>query len=389
MSLSFFLVLGIFLYLLGGISMFALGSRANEWYRVNDNQTSSHLKINWYHVLALLFFALICGIRFRVGADCESYVREYEILKDGSGLSNRQTIEPLFSFFTNVLAALDADRILFLGWFAFIEILFLYRALRVRSFLLSFAGLILILGPHFLSWNNGLRQVIAALVFLYATEQLLDKKKVICFFVWVFIASLMHKSALLLLPLVLVYYYNKKPVVFVSLFILSVCVYLGQFGSPRLDLADVERVLSLLGYDDYSSRIDYYAGLEATVQRYGPRRLLLLFNYIFIVLFGERMDRYYEGDHFYRVSYFFFMIYACFTEALLSFKSLFSRPFLFFMPFFLIITAYLLHYLKNTNKTHLYVLALLLSCSYSIINAVAEFQLPEEFAVYKLIFFHP
>lgn len=374
------LFISIATYLFMALTMYQLGLKqiAHSRYRAYDNV---------YLLGAILFFALMCGLRYRCGADCESYVDGYNRLLAGNSISTyREYIEPLYEYPSIFMAHLRVGRVIYLGFWALIEISFFFLALRTRNYLLPFVGLVLILGPHFGSWNNGIRQTIASCIFVYALVGILDGKKWWSYFAWITVAFFMHKSSLLLIPLFFLKYYNVKPKVYFSVIILLVCVYIGQTGVLRPAFNGAEQLLSFMEYESYAERFDTILDAEATIKSYGPRRIILLASYLMIIFFSKKMDSFYPNDRLFRVSFFLFMIYACATELVIGYTSLLTRPFLFFMPFLLICSGYLLNYLKKTKKDIWYVTALIVLCSFSLMSSVASYRNPDEMELYKFIF---
>ena len=220
------LLFGITSYIIMGVIMYRLGYGAYRQSQLLENNGRSR-EINRYVILAILFFTIICGIRFRVGKDCENYAEAIETFRLGQDIFlYLQQEEPLFVLSKALFASIGAGRVLFLGWLAFLEIVFFYSALRSRSYLFPFVGLALIMGFHFQEWNNGIRQMIASCIFVYALVSQIDrdlgKRKVWQYFIWIFVATLMHKSSVLLLPLLLVAFYNMKPQMWLSLGLLFV-----------------------------------------------------------------------------------------------------------------------------------------------------------------------
>lgn len=374
------LFISIATYLFMALTMYQLGLKqiAHSRYRAYDNV---------YLLGAILFFALMCGLRYRCGADCESYVDGYNRLLAGNSISTyREYIEPLYEYPSIFMAHLRVGRVIYLGFWALIEISFFFLALRTRNYLLPFVGLVLILGPHFGSWNNGIRQTIASCIFVYALVGILDGKKWWSYFAWITVAFFMHKSSLLLIPLFFLKYYNVKPKVYFSVIILLVCVYIGQTGVLRPAFNGAEQLLSFMEYESYAERFDTILDAEATIKSYGPRRIILLASYLMIIFFSKKMDSFYPNDRLFRVSFFLFMIYACATELVIGYTSLLTRPFLFFMPFLLICSGYLLNYIKKTKKNVWYVIALVVLCSFSLMSSVASYRNPDEMELYKFIF---
>lgn len=378
-SIISLLFMGMFMYFLGHKS-YQLTKNASL-----DCETKDYTNV--YYFIALFFFAIMCGLRFRCGADCESYVDGYERLVAGHSMSSyRDRVEPLFELIARFMAQIEVGRVIYLGVWAFIEITFFYSALRSRNYLLPFIGLVLILGPHFNSWNNGIRQVIASCIFVYAIVGLLDGGKIWKYLIWIAVAYYIHKSSLILVPLCFLKFYNVKPKAYIALVILLWSVFVGQTGAFDFAFDKAEEALSFMDYDNYAKKFDDIVEEESTITSYGPRRITLLISYILIILFSEKMDTFYEEDRLFRVSFLLFMVYACATEMLISYDIILTRPFLYCMPFLLVCSAYLLFYLKNTQRTLLFLMALVCMCSFSLIASVASYDTPQEETLYKFIF---
>lgn len=386
MGYSTLLFVSIVTYLLMALIMYRLGINTAQLAR-GIPKSKSIADNNKYFIGSILFFALMCGLRYRCGVDCESYVNGYNRLLAGNSISEyREYIEPLYEYPSKFMAHLKVGRVIYLGFWALVEISFFFLALRTRNYLLPFVGLVLILGPHFGSWNNGIRQTIASCIFVYALVGILDGKKWWSYFVWITVAFFMHKSSLLLVPLFFLKYYNVKPRVYFSVIILLMCVYIGQTGILKSAFNGAEQLLSFMEYESYAERFDTILDAEATIKSYGPRRIILLVSYLMIIFFSKKMDSFYSNDRLFRVSFFLFMIYACATELVIGYTSLLTRPFLFFMPFLLICSGYLLNYLKKTKKDIWYVTALIVLCSFSLISSIASYKNPDEMELYKFIF---
>lgn len=379
------LLISIITYLFMAVTMYQLGLYSNQKEQIIGNKAQAYNNV--YLLASLFFFAMMCGLRYRCGTDCESYASIYERLSIGLSLfSTRESVEPMFEYITRFLAWFGVGRVIYMGVWALMEISFFYLALRTRSFLLPFIGLILILGPHFCSWNNGIRQTISSCIFVYALVGILDGKKLWTYFSWITIAFFMHKSSLLLFPLFLLKYYNKDPKVFRSVIVLSICVYAGQTGIFDFIFNHAEHLLTFVGYDSYAEKFDFIMDEEASIKSYGPRRITLIISYFMIIFFSKKMDAFYSSDQLFRISFLMFMIYACATELVIGHTSLLTRPFLYFMPFLLICSGYLLNYLKKTSNVIWYGVAFMVLCSFSLISSFAVYRIPEEVALYKFIF---
>lgn len=387
MTPSITLFISVVSYLFMGIVMYTWGGKS---YRISNRALLNHSYrpyTNAYFYLSILFFALMCGLRYRCGADCESYAQGLERLIAGQSLSTyKEHDEFLFESIARIMAWLGVGRVFYMGVWAFLEIVFFYSALKTRNYLLPFIGLVLILGPHFCEWNNGLRQMIAACICVYAVVGIVDGKSIWSFFIWLIVAFFFHKSALIMIPFVSLKFYHLKPNIYISACIFLLCFYFGQSRIFEFAFKEAETVLSFLDYEGYANRFDNILTEEATITSYGPRRIVLLLSSLFIFFFCQKIDEHVKGDKFYRVSFLLFLIYTSASELFIGHTVLLLRPFLYLMPFLLICSAYLLYYLKSTKKRIWYIAAIVVFCSFSLLSSWASFSVPDEAELYKYIF---
>ena len=113
-------------------------------------------------------------------------------------------------------------------------------------------------------------------------------KKWIYFALAVFVASFMHKSALLLLPLGILIHYipNRIPNVKIQLLIVAISYLL---------MDKFENVLSVFSsfaaYAGYSeTSIDAYTLAENRTLNFGFRMWLLYFTYIIAIIYSDKMN---------------------------------------------------------------------------------------------------
>ena len=373
-SVGTYLILGIYMYYLGMCAQNGVTLRIKD-YRLFDPNI----------FISILLFALICGLRYNVGTDCENYVRYFEHIADtGSNIADYD--EPLFTAFTLLIAKINGGRVLYLAAIAFFELLFFYSAFKTRRFLYPFLGLVLILGPHFLDFNNGLRQMIVACIFVFALQQAVDNKRFLLFLLLIAFGMTIHSSAIILLLAVPVVWYKGVIDYRIASALLVLSIAISNLGIIDPILSKADGVLYLLGYDAYGDRMDYYLDMEAQISHYGPRRLIQIASYFLIVFFSKDMYRFYKRDRFFRISYLLFLIFAVFYEILASKSLLFTRPLLYLSTFWLICAAYLLNYFYKCGKTKEFWVAVFIFCSYSILSTLVDYRDPSSFYVYRYIF---
>ena len=391
----------IIFYLIFGVTLYFIADNARKADLTGDRK-NTELSL----LVLMLLFSLICGLRYRVGVDWATYYGMYQDVLNGSPLTNSELLEkePGFLGITLLMGKLHIPGFIYMGLWAFLEILFLLLALKGRYSLMPYACLLLILGPFFLLFMNGMRQVVAACAMMYATKCLVDKKDWKKYLIILLLSTLMHKSVLIMLPFLLLVFYNRLPNKYVCLGLLAAAVVAGHMPFVKNLLAMGETALSLLGYEDYAGKIEYYAEAGGAISNYGPRRIVQLLSSAAVILFSDKIERRNPGDRFFKVSYLFLLVYATAGEILISSEILFTRPFLYFMPYALVCQAYLLTYLERPEGhvtigkwqfrfpqsalISAYVIALLVCCSYTVIANLAEGGLPGETVLFKFLFLH-
>src|SRR5690554_4193783 len=87
---------------------------------------------------------------------------------------------------------------IYFGFLAFLQLFFIYRAFKDQRYLYPFLGIVILFGPEFLSWMNGIRQMLAATMFVFAI-QFIQKRQLWKYVGTIVLASLFHTSAIVLL----------------------------------------------------------------------------------------------------------------------------------------------------------------------------------------------
>ena len=161
--------LSLSVYFLFALSLFWFGKQSYE-NSLKKRIPQDLFFRDGYVWMILLIFAILSGLRYRVGADYLSYAWYFERLVEWNKIDiSYVSIEPLFEWITRVIGRfLGLSVEFYFGFLAFVQIFFLYYALRHRKFLYPYIGLVLILGQYYLCWMNGIRQEIVGCVFIFA-----------------------------------------------------------------------------------------------------------------------------------------------------------------------------------------------------------------------------
>lgn len=178
-----------------------------------------HYRSSYYCMLLLSFLPvfIVAAIRYEVGTDWPIYLDYYQWINNGT---NRFT-EELFNQMNRFISWLADDFQWLVVLVAFMSYIFLFKAICDQSLSLPLSLLIFFVSSSFFASLNQLRQAIAMPIMLYAYKYIWQKKPVSYFF-WCIVASFIHASALVYLP---IYFIGKiKPSVRWYVAFLGICV---------------------------------------------------------------------------------------------------------------------------------------------------------------------
>jgi len=383
-------VFAISLQLVFAIIFYSFGTKSARIAKYATINSNSPDKMDTYMWYAILFFTLIVSIRYNVGVDCESYADSLKSISNGiydEGREGGGKLESLGIVFAKISIFFGNSRVILLGIYGFLEAFFIWYSLKGRKELLPYIGLTIILGPIWFSLNNGLRQITVACLFTYAVQQLIDNKDWKKYLVLIVIGYFLHSSDLILLPFVFLLFYDKLPNRWLLIGLQIACVILGGTTIMNQYFSQAGAYINMLGYSGYADSLDNYINQEGLVSNYGPRRIVMLASYLFVMYKSKEMDKFYAHDKFFRVTILLSTLYACLSELFLGSFFLFSRPLTYFRVFVLISQGYLLYYLKSKKQLWLFAAALIVTCSYVILECLAVSNDLNETSTYKTILF--
>ena len=152
-----------------------------------------------YHcmmILAFLPFFLVAAIRHEVGTDWQIYLDYYQWINDGT----ESFSEPLFNLLNKLVFHTAGSFQGMVVLVAFLSYFFLFKAIEEQSISYPLSLLFFFLSAGFFASLNQLRQAIAMPVMLYAYKYIHEKKPFKYAF-WCLVASTIHISSLVYLPL--------------------------------------------------------------------------------------------------------------------------------------------------------------------------------------------
>lgn len=380
----------IIVYTLTGLTLYALGRnlalRDARMQRTFHHPTSFWSPEVW---LSILVFATVAGLRYNVGVDHLMYLQFYEDMAK-QGWITRETLEPGFLFIMKVFTNLNLHFFFYFAFLAAVQLFFVYYAFRHKKYLLPYIGLFIMLGPFFLNWMNGIRQCIVMCFFIFAVE-FIQQRKLLLYIISIILASLIHKSAYLLIPFYFLLWkpFNIGKNKYLSLGILFCAIIIGLTPTWLNISSQITSLLQLMGYDFYAENLQTIAEEESRVLAWGPSRLGDLIITILIFWLYPKMKIFYRNDKTFPYYFVLFFIGSCLYNLFVNTSHIFLRPIEYLTIFKLPLTAYMLIFCKKTHKkTLFYFLAFIaFSYIYIVIYKSSLIKNPfQDFSSYRFFF---
>lgn len=303
-----------------------------------------------------LFFAILVGMRYDVGADHMTYWILY--LEGGSG-----RFEFLFQFISSICRTIGLHPTIYFGILGLIQIVFLYLAFKDESYLFPFFAIFLFTDGLFGSWVNTIRQDIACCIWIFALNFII-KKKPFHYFLLCFLAFLFHRSAIILAILYPVFrngkdYIHNIPVQLII--VVAAFLIRGRFGTILVRLDNLISIYSnflFLGsdsghYSAYSmdSMLDEVGQHVGAVRQSGIGVVVKNVSYICIVLFSNKIKAFFKSPKLNVIYTLFFISYISYIVLPEGVWGL-ARPFQYLICTRMIMLSYLCYYLFRSKNSY-------------------------------------
>jgi hypothetical protein len=358
-------------YSITAILLFIFGNTAAKRERIYNANNRPTPFWTWEVVFSLLIFAFISGIRWQVGVDHLTYLDNYLTYKNAGYFQVDKEIG--FEFITTLFAGNNIHFTLYFGFLAFLQIFFVYYAVKNERYLMPFLGIVILLGPHYLSWMNGIRQMLAATMFIFSI-QFITKRKLLPYVITILLASTIHKSAILLIIFYFIpqrdYFKNR----YVNIGLVIATLIIGLSPTFMNAISSFENVLAFIGYDRYAERFDIIIEREREMAL-GPRRLSILMLNILNIWYAPRLKKVFKRTNYlvyFNLSFIGILLYNLFVNT----SHIFIRPVSYFTIFLALTTSYLLYYLKPRKNYHVtisFIIVLILAISYTYLSVIADY----------------
>lgn len=337
-------------------------------------------------------FAVICGMRWGVGGDFFSYYFTFANVNFQGLLSDTYEVrnnEYLWSYYVRLVS------ITRMGWFgmgltAFIQMYFFTKATKDYKWILLMLPFVMFGSKYWLDLTGAMRQMTAACIFLYVSRYI-KEKKMVRYFVLVYICSLIHRSSLILLPL---YFIPDTSVIArkknTALLIYLICIVLGQTQTISA-LANLSQIITdFLGYNMYEETIvlAFDGKIDDLQFSIGPMYLNYLLIPAFIIWYGPVLyEKYAKSIPYFNIWYTLSYVYACIFALFSQYGDMFVRISLLLVLFQMIMASLLMYelYLYRDSK---YKTAFLLFAGLFFLHTSWMIFKDPPSAIYRFIFFH-
>lgn len=342
-----------------------------------------------YFLVPILVYCIFAAIRYKVGVDCENYKTIFYDLGQYGYSYIAPNIEPGFKFIANLVYDTTGSHYLFLFILAFLQIVFLYYAQINTTYSLKYFGIALMLTGTYAGLMNGIRQYIAACVLVAIISMILNKKNWVWFIAATLLATLMHKSALLIILIgILSYVLLKKGIlnIYLQFGIIAICYLLmDKIDIPFLDF--ISSYGEQAGYD--SETIDGYTSLAATTKNFGFSSWLILLSQLVTIRYSQSMQTLNNNKASFNIIYNLFFIGVCIS---LLFYNNFTieRLNYYFIIFYPITLSIALFVMSNSTKKidkHMFYTTILILSTNFMYNLYKASTTAHESLLYKFDLF--
>ena len=371
------MLLSLLVYSLTGATLFLLGWHVNKREQQSLLQGGTKLPFySWEILLSLLVFAVIAGARYHTGYDHAMYLDQYQHLLE-TGDFSRHNFEYGFEWISRFFAWCNIHYFFYFAFWALLQIGFLYFGLRNHKHLLCWVGLGIMCGTYFLSWMNSMRQSVVVCLFV-SLIPLIKEQKILLYSIIVILAAFIHKSALILFPVLLLGFIkiDRTPNRWILLAIFTAFFLLGLKPFWIDYFTNYQWFLDLTGYQNYGNLDDPNVAGKFRSNNWGPSSCSILLSNVLMIYYYPQMKSLFRVDKL--LPYFFILFYIgmCLNYLLINTSHFILRPVEYFTVFYLIISAYLMVYLYKTKQYYVGIVLFIILYSQFVINVYKAVYLP-------------
>lgn len=308
-----------------------------------------------YAIGGILAYALMAGLRYGVGVDFFNYLEYYEYFrKSGIPLVNH---EIGFQYLTNLIASLDLHYSYYFGIIAFLQIFLITLVIKDDKKIFPYIAYTFVLGCIWLSYCNGLRQIIAFCIWALSI-QFIVKKKILLHYILILLAFTFHSSALLLIIFYPIFQKRQEWFANIKIQLLLLIISLGMMMTNYIQnfISMIEHILILSGYESYTR--DYYSNMVMSESLSIGIGFFLTLTINIIIICQNNNIKKWLNNIFFTIIYNLYFIGVLIKYAFIS-SQLVNRLNYYFLGFDYIIASYCMYYFYKQNRRFFYILIIL------------------------------
>ncbi|MBR0492318.1 MAG: EpsG family protein [Muribaculaceae bacterium] len=301
--------------------------------------------LSWEILASILIYVVVSALRWQTSWDYNMYYNHY-VAMQSLGEYSRENFEPGFSLVTHVFGKAGMHFAFYFAFWALVQIVLLFYALRQRKVLLPWLALCIFLGPYYIFWMGFIRQSVVEALFVVMVELIVRRK-----FWWYLLLSLVavsiHKMCVLFIPLyVIPLIPASKAKRWLPFALLALCIALGSFPQWIRWIFDrIGQMAEVMGYGHYH-RLFMSHNLEYAFRSViGPARLFPLLSCLAMIWFYPGIKSMFEGDKYLSATYRFALVYMGYINLFANTTQYLARPGELMRTCFVIMLCYLLYYL--------------------------------------------
>ena len=326
----------------------------------------------WENIVSVILIGLLFGLRYNTGEDYAMYLREFTSLQN-TGRFVRKDFEPLFYAITWFFVKTGMHYSFYFAFWGAIQVIMIFIGLNSRKHLLPWIMILLVLGPFAYTWYGFMRQWTIACLGV-AAFPLLSKRKFILYLVFVLLATLIHKSAFLLLFFIFVPFIKiekSETKLLISIFIIATILGLWPIWFKLFKYCSF--IFDWFGYEKYQYLLIKLYNGEFVFKHWGPIHIVTFLSEILMIYYYPQIRKKYSNDVLLPLFFTIAFIGVCYENLFMNTMFFMIRPCVYNYIFVIITLAYVFHYLKGSNSKKLLLFYVILSCSAVAIELLKGF----------------
>lgn len=305
---------------------------------------------SWEIWLSIIIYVVVSALRWQTSWDYNMYYNHYVALQS-LGEYSRENFEPGFALVATAMARSGLHFAFYFGFWAAVQIMLIYYALRHRKCLLPWFALCVFLGPYYIFWMGFIRQTVIEALFVVMVE-LIVRRKFWIYLLLSLIAVSIHRMCILFIPLYLIPLIPVRSFKrWIPVVLLLACVVLGSFPQwIQWIFGHLGNLAEVMGYGHYY-RLFMSDNMEYAFRFvFGPSRLCPLVSCLLIIWYYPEIKRMFGNDAYLRATFRFSLVYMGYINLFANTTQYLARPGELMRTCFVLLLCYGFHFLWKSRK---------------------------------------